>query len=259
MRGVRLTVAYDGKEFCGWQRQPGRRTVQGVLEHALSEWHGTDVEVRGASRTDSGVHAWGQVASFNTPFDYPVDAWVYGLNRRMQRDVSVREASFCDVDYRPRFDARYKHYRYLVYDALMDHPCWINQSWCLGPRMHAGRFSMESAQASLPILIGRKSFHAFCAADDAHVSTVVEVLDLKIRPYGDLPNLWAFDVIGTAFLKNMVRIMVGTIVEVAVGMRDAASVGALFLPEASRIESGVTAPPHGLTLMHIELGRETRA
>jgi tRNA pseudouridine38-40 synthase len=269
-QGIRLTIAYDGTDFSGWARQPGHRTVQGVLEQAASAMAGHAVEVFGASRTDAGVHALGQVAAFDPKREIVPYGWLRGLSDTLPTDVEVLDAGPVPEGYNPRFDAAGKHYRYLVQVGRARNPLMRHRVWHLPPGMsldgavREGRrpdvwawLDVEAMRRAGKALVGIHDFRAFQASNDEREKTVrsMEAVEIETGAGGD-PALLAIDVRGNAFLKNMVRIMVGTLVEVGAGRRDAESVPTLLGPEAARTMAGPTAPPHGLTLLSVTLGRK---
>jgi len=266
--GIRLAVAYDGSDFSGWQAQAGQRCVQSTLASAIERIADHPVAVKGASRTDTGVHAMGQVACFATDRELSTRRWAFAINRYLPPDVAVRAAEQCEVDYEPRFDARNKTYRYMVHLGPLREPLMRNRTWHLGRQIRhdyprwddlsdpVHRLDVSRMREAARALIGTHDFQAFRQAGDTRRDTVRTMLgiDVEERHMGD-PDLLAIDVKGTAFMKNMVRILVGTLVEVGRERMDANDVRALLSPDADRQDGGVTAPPQGLTLLSISLGR----
>ncbi len=268
--GIRLVVAYDGTAFHGWARQPDTRTVQGVLEAAVASMAGHDVICRGAGRTDRGVHALGQVAAFETARAIPPQGWLRGINQALPDDVSVRAAEACAAGYEPRFDAIDKTYRYvLLVDDERD-PLLRHRAWRLPPRLrHPDRASasrpadtldLEAMRETAARLLGTHDFRAFRAADDEREQTTrtLHALDLVTDWAGD-PRQIALSVRGSAFMKNMVRILTGTLLEVGRGRTTPARVASLLGPTGRREEAGPTAPAEGLTLVTVRLGRQSTA
>jgi len=257
MLGVRLTAAYDGAGFAGFAAQPGQRTVQGALSDAASAVSGHAVLVRGCSRTDSGVHAEGQVVAFATARELPPERWVAALNSQLADDVAVRDAVSCAPDYEPRFDAVDKTYRYLLHVAEVRDPLLRGRAFHLGRLLRGGRsLDLDAMRAAAALLEGTHDFRSFRAAADARENTVRTLLSVTLEPghAGD-PALWAIEVCGTAFMLNMVRILAGTLVEVGRGKLSVDDVAALLRGEGSRADAGMTAPAHGLTLLRVTLGR----
>ena len=252
-RGVCLKVAYDGSAFCGFQLQPSERTVQGELERVAETMTGHPVRVRCAGRTDSGVHALGQIASFASARHISARGFRLGLNQRLPDDIRVQEVWEVEPDYDPRFDALGKLYRYVIALGELQNPL-IRKTTCnLGKRSLLDVGAMREAARALE---GTHDYRAFRQADDERVNTVrtlsrVEVLE----HYQNDPTLLAVEVRGNAFMKNMVRIIAGTLVDVGRGQIAASEVPRMLGPEADRRLAGQTAPAHGLTLVEVYLGR----
>lgn len=268
-QGIRLTLAYDGTAFCGWQRQPGQRTVQGELEAALARLDPSQPKTRGASRTDAGVHALGQVVGFDTTRPMPPEAFVHVLNRELDDDMGVKDASVCPVGYDPRYDSLGKLYRYVARIGFTRDPLSRHRAWQLPPTMArrsvpraTRRPSLEdwldltSMQEASAMLLGTHDFSAFRAADDPRENTVRTLTAVRILPsFGGDPAMLAIEVEGNAFLKNMVRVLAGTLIDVGRERFPPDHVRRLLETAADRAEAGLTAPAHGLTLVHVTLGR----
>jgi tRNA pseudouridine38-40 synthase len=263
---LRLTVAYDGTDFAGFQSQPGQRTVAGVLAEAAERVCRHPVVVRGASRTDAGVHAEGQIAAFNCERELPATRWVRALNRYLPPDVSVRAAEACALDYEPRFDAFDKTYRYLFHIGSTRDPQQHRNTWHVGHRIGLRGASpgpgvnvpldLDAMRAACVELEGTHDFRAFRASADKRESTTRTLQRLAlIERYAGHPALLAFEVQGTAFMMNMVRILAGTLVEVGCGRLTPADVAQLLSEHGDRRNAGMTAPAHGLTLVRVTTGR----
>jgi tRNA pseudouridine38-40 synthase len=256
--GVRLVIRYDGTLFAGFQEQPAQRTVQGVLQEAIERIEGHPIKIRGASRTDSGVHAEGQVVAFDTARALEMERWALAINRYLPDDVAVREAVSCAEGYTPRFDSVHKTYRYLLHVGPLRDPLTRTRAWHLGRHVRARRQPLDLAamRDAAQRLLGTHDFQAFRAADDERDKTVrtLHALDV-VDGYRDEAELVALIVNGDAFMKNMVRILTGTLVEVGLGRMTPNAVAALLEPGAQRSAAGPTAPAHGLTLLSMLLGR----
>jgi tRNA pseudouridine38-40 synthase len=263
---VRLTLAYDGTDFAGFQSQPGQRTIAGALAEAAKRVCRHAVAVRGASRTDAGVHAEGQIAAFNYERELPCSRWLLALNRYLPPDVAVRAAEPCAPDYEPRFDASDKTYRYLFHVGSTRDPMLHRFSWHLGRRgglrVRAPGpginvpLDLAAMRATCAQLTGTHDFRAFRAAADKRESTTrtLERLEL-IEHYAANPALLAFEVKGNAFMMNMVRILAGTLIEVGSGRLTPHYVAQLLSERGDRRDAGMTAPAHGLTLVQVTTGR----
>lgn len=244
MRGVLLTVTYDGEHFHGWAAQPGMRTVQGVLLHALTQLDPQVTSLRGTSRTDRGVHARGQKAAFDTTTEIPTRGWVLGVNQHLPDDVAIASASRIAPGYNPRFDAQKKRYEYRILRRTLRDPLRHKHTWRVAEPLALG--TMESEARSL---LGTHDFAAFSAARDARENTVRTLTQIALTPEGDE---LVVRVEGNAFLYNMVRILVGTLVDVGRGKLPQGTFERALLSKDRR-DLGITAPAHGLTLDEITL------
>ncbi len=240
---VKLTLEYDGTRYVGWQVQPNGPSVQAEVERALSELHKAPRRVVAAGRTDAGVHARGQVASFPEERPLPLSAYVKGMNALLPDDVAVRAATIEADGFDARRSARGKRYRYTIERIGTRAPLTRRTAWQLFSPLDA-----EAMRAAATHLVGRHDFAAFQAADCASEHAVREIRRLDLVP-GDAGRL---DVVveATAFVKHMVRNIVGTLVEVGQGKRDPASIPAL-LASRDRTRAGRTAPPQGLCLEEV--------
>lgn len=265
MHGVRLVIAYDGTDFVGWQRQLNGRSVQEVLSHAAAPLAGGPVTMRGASRTDSGVHAHGQVVGFDSPRLIPPHGWVRGLNGGLPQDVAVVSATPCEVGFDPRYRAAGKTYRYLVHLGVERDPLLRHRAWHLGPRRAKPRpggvgplVDLEAMREAACHLIGEHDFRAFRSAGDVRLNTVRELMDVRlIVGFGGHPQLLAVEVHGKAFLQHMVRIIVGTLVDVGRERLRASDIVGLLGEASTRARAGETAPAHGLYLVEVELREDS--
>ncbi|MDD9942086.1 MAG: tRNA pseudouridine(38-40) synthase TruA [Myxococcales bacterium] len=266
--GVRLTVAYDGTAFHGFQEQAGLRCVQSELAKVAGQIAQHPVMVWGASRTDAGVHAEGQVVAFGTNRELSPRRWAQALNRYLPPDLAVRHVSPCPTDYQPRFDATHKLYRYLFHLGTTRDPLLRHRAWHLGkhiPRVYPERDRLDDARHDLDLdamrhtvraFVGTHDFSAFRAASDTRSDTVRTMLRARIvENFMGQEELLAFEVEGTAFMKNMVRIMAGTLIAAGRRRLTQEQVRALLVPGGDRRLAGETAPPHGLTLLRVRLGR----
>lgn len=268
MYGVCLCLGYDGTDFHGWQTQPGLRTVQGMVEEAIDEMGIEHGQVRGCSRTDAGVHALGQLASFAAAIEVPREGWISGLNARLPDDVVIHDARACHRRYNPRFHAAHKRYRYLIRCGPRRDPMIRRQAWQLGPsgmRKDVGRqrgdhveafLDVDAMRAAASCFVGEHDFRAFRQSGDQREIVVREMFEVRIiSEWNRRPDLLAIEVVGNSFMKNMVRIMVGTLVDVGRGRLSPADVPRMLGRGADRSDAGQTAPAHGLTLVEIALAR----
>lgn len=266
--GTLLTVAYDGAAFAGWQRQPGQRTVSDVVAQSVETMVGGPVELRVASRTDAGVHALDQKVAFDAPRPLPPRAWEQGLGKLLPRDVSVRRAERCKEGYNPRFDASSKLYEYLIVLGDTRDPLMHKRAWFIGPGRARPRRSekreanpeawlaVDDMHRAGEVFAGTHDFRAFRSAADPRLNTIRTLMRVTVLPF--VRGRWdliGIEVEGSAFLQHMVRIIVGTLLDVGRGRREAASVRDLLTPNAERPDAGETAPAHGLYLRQVRLGR----
>ena len=248
MRRVRLVLEYDGTDFAGWQRQPGERTVQSVVEDAVGRLLGVDgrVPVTAAGRTDAGVHARGQVALVEAPRPLPLPAWSQGLTGRLPPDVAVVSAEPAAPDFDPRRSATGKRYVYRVWNAPRRSPLRARFSWWVRGPLDVAAMGVAAAH-----LLGEHDFKSFQAAGCA-AKTTVRRLD-RLTLDGVAGGMLTFTVEGTAFLRFMVRNLVGTLVEMGHGRLDPGAVQGI-LAARDRDAAGPTAPPQGLTLDEVYYG-----
>jgi len=241
-RTLRLTIEYDGTHFAGWQRQDKQRTVQECLEQAFLAMTAQTVSVRGAGRTDSGVHALAQVASVDLSSRIPNLGFLRGLNTHLPRDIAVLDVVDMPLGWSARFDARGKIYRYDLWNHPTRSPSQERTTWHVFAPLdvHAMR---EAAQC----FVGEHDFKAFRASDCERKTTRRRLDRFDVYREAGLIRL---EVQGTAFLKNMVRILAGTLVAVGIGKLTRDQVLGL-LANGDRAQAGVTAPPQGLTMVKV--------
>ncbi len=242
MRNLRLVVEYDGTDFAGWQRQVGQRTVQACLEEALATMTGQAVRVRGAGRTDAGVHADGQVAHAEIESNIPVGGFLRGLNANLPPDIAVLHVDDAPPEFDARRAARGKVYRYQIWNHLLRSPRRRRDVWHL-----LAPLDTDAMRAVAAVFVGEHDFRGFRASDCERRSTVRVMRAFDVTRQGALVTC---EVEGTAFLKNMVRIMVGTLVAAGRGKLGPDDVRALLL-SGDRTRAGVTAPACGLTLVRV--------
>jgi tRNA pseudouridine38-40 synthase len=242
--GVLLEVAYDGTAFRGWASQQGQRTVEETLRGAIAAMDPGVTQIRGASRTDAGVHAEGQLVAFDTERDIPAKGWTLGINQHLPDDVAVRAARAVPAAFSPRFEAVGKRYRYRVLVDEVRDPMWRTLAWRI-PELDADAATVEARAA-----VGAHDFAAFRASGDERVDTVRTLSRVAVERESD-PRIVAVVVEGNAFLYNMVRILVGTLVDVGRGRLQPGAVGRA-LAAKDRGLAGTTAPAHGLVLEHVQ-------
>jgi tRNA pseudouridine38-40 synthase len=245
---LKLTIEYDGAGFVGWQVQPNGPSVQEALEAAIARLCAVErasVRVTAAGRTDAGVHARGQVVSLLPPGQgagLPLKAWTAGLNAHLPDTVACLRAEEAPGGFDARRWARGKRYVYTVRNAPVRGPLWRAQAWEVRRPL-----DLEAMRRAAPLLLGRHDFSAFRAADCPATNPVRELRRLELLQDPRDPSVLRIAVEATAFLKHMVRNLVGTLVEVGHGRRTPESMPVL-LAGRDRTKAGLTAPPHGLVL-----------
>lgn len=243
MRNFKLTVAYDGTRFFGWERQPGRDTIQGKLESVLSQLTGGEAEVIGAGRTDAGVHARAMVASVMLDTDLAEEEIRDYCNRYLPDAIAVREVKECSPRFHARYNALGKTYRYTCFDGPVKPVFDRRYVTMLDYRPDIDRMRQAAAY-----LVGEHDFMSFCGNPKMKKSTVRTVDSITIERRRDRV---IFTFHGEGFLQNMVRIMVGTLLEVGRGYWPAEQVKTI-LEGRDRTLAGPTAPPEGLCLMKVD-------
>jgi tRNA pseudouridine38-40 synthase len=255
--GVLLDVAYTGTDFHGWAAQEAMRTVEGELTGAIRTMDPHASLPRGTSRTDAGVHASGQLAAFDASLAIPPRGWVLGLNQHLPNDACVRRARAVPMLFHPRFAARRKRYAYrILLDRVRD-PAWHDRSWRVGWPLDTQLLRQEAAS-----IVGTHDFRGFRNAHDARTDTVRTITRAEVIEGGEAnlsdPRLLVLAFEGNAFLYNMIRILAGTLVDVARGNRPEGTIRRTFA-SGLRCDAGMTAPAAGLTLEHIELALPAEA
>lgn len=248
MKRIKLTVAYDGTAYHGWQLQPGAVTIESELNRALSELLGTQIQVIGASRTDSGVHALCNVAVFDTQARMPAEKFTYALNQRLPEEIRVRHSEEVTLDFHPRHCDSIKTYEYRIFNAEFAQPVKRLYSHFTYVPLDVAR--MERAGHYLE---GTHDFKSFCSVHTQAETTVrtvlsVDVTETRNEGVTGIERDICIRVSGTGFLYNMVRIIAGTLMEVGQGKREPEEIPDI-LEACDRAKAGPTAPANGLTLV----------
>lgn len=240
MRRIKLVVAYDGTDYCGFQVQNNGPTIEGELNRILSELFGEEIRVIGASRTDSGVHAYCNVAVFDTEARMPAEKMIYAINQRLPEDIRVQSSCEVAPDFHPRHTDSRKTYEYRIYNAPVQNP--MKRRYALWNYHNLDVDKMKEAAACL---VGEHDFKSFCSADSQVESTVRTIYDLSVTQNGEDIVI---RVCGNGFLYNMVRIIAGTLLEAGKGKIEPNEMERI-LEAKDRQAAGPTAPAHGLTLV----------
>lgn len=248
MKRVMLIVAYDGTAYCGWQIQPGKKTIEGVLNQCICELTGEEAEVVGASRTDSGVHALCNIAVFDTNSPIPPEKFSYALNQRLPEDIRIREAREVDLAFHPRHCESRKTYEYRIYNGLFPLPTrrlYVHFTYV--------PLDTELMRRGAAFLVGEHDFKSFCSVDTQAKTTVRQVDSVEVweEPVTAGGRELVIRIAGRGFLYNMVRIIAGTLMEVGRGQIPPERVKEI-LEACDRQAAGPTAPACGLTLLGYE-------
>lgn len=242
MRNIRLDICYDGTRYKGWQRLSGvENTIQGKLEQSLSRILGEDIEISGSGRTDAGAHARGQVANFHTQSDMPCADILSALRRYLPEDIGIYSCTEVSNRFHARLNARAKTYTYRIWNS--ETPCVFERRFVY---VFPETLDLEEMRQAAEPFLGQHDFSAFNANKKMKKSTVRRIDSLEIARTGEEIRI---TVTGDGFLYNMVRIIVGTLIEVGLGKRDAGSIPTLF--GGKREEAGYLAPAQGLCLMEV--------
>ena len=243
MRNIKLVLEYDGTNYYGWQTQPNLPTIQGTIEDALEKLTKTPIQLIGAGRTDSGVHAAGQVANFRTPSQIPLIAFQKGLNATLPRDIVVCSATEVSADFHARFSATRRRYRYTILNR--EYPSALSRQtsyFC------SDALNVERINAVSQLLIGKKDFSSFQKTGSDRINPVCEIYEAcwwQKEPY------IYFEIEADSFLRGMVRGIVGTILK-CMKYQDADTQLHRILEAKDRAAAGMSAPAHGLSLVSVK-------
>ena len=243
MRRIKLTIAYDGTNYCGWQVQPNGITIEEVLNKALKKLTSEDILVIGASRTDSGVHAMGNVAVFDTETTIPPEKIAVALNQRLPEDIVIVKSEEVAADFHPRYCDCSKTYEYHILNTRVPVPTKRLTNYFVSYVL-----DIEKMRKAASYLVGQHDFVSFCNVRTDVESTVRTITALDILTNG---NEITIRITGNGFLYNMVRIIVGTLIRVGRGFYEPEKVKEI-LEAKDRKAAGVTAPAHGLMLVEIK-------
>lgn len=255
-RRILLRVAYDGTNYHGWQVQPNAKTIEGELNRILTQLTGEEIQVTGASRTDAGVHALGNVAVFDTLSRIPAEKFSYALNQRLPEDIVIQSSVQVADDFHPRHCDCQKTYEYDILNRTFPLPAYRNTAYFL-----YGDLDLDAMRKACQAFLGEHDFASFCAAGAQVQTTVRTIYSLEVleQPLtgigrGDIPErLLTIRVRGNGFLYNMVRIIAGTLVEVGRGHIRPEEIEGI-IAACDRAKAGPTAPARGLRLVEIAYG-----
>lgn len=247
MPTFKITLGYDGTKYSGWQAQPGRRTVQGAVQDTWQRITGEAVRVTASSRTDAGVHALGQVVGVTSATHLSAEQLQRALNALLPTDVVVKDVEVVPDGFHATYDAFRKRYRYRIHNARC-RPLFARETVWHVPQP----LDVDAMQCVAQVLVGTHDFASFQSAGSERESTVRTISAIEVRRgTGEQESLVEIEVEGNGFLYNMVRIIVGSLVEIGIGRRDEAWLTAA-LSAGNRRCAGKTAPPQGLCLMRVD-------
>lgn len=242
MRRILLVVAYDGTNYCGWQIQPNGITIEEVLNRELSRILREDIKVIGASRTDAGVHALGNVAVFDTEARIPGDKVSFALNQSLPPDIRIQLSKEVVLDFHPRHCETRKSYEYCIYNHRFENPIGRQYAYFVHRPLE-----IASMQKAAKLLVGTHDFKSFCNIHTCVLDTVRTIYACNVQKEGPVITI---HIEGNGFLYNMVRIIAGTLIEVGSGIRQPEEMS-IILESKDREAAGKTAPPQGLKLVRI--------
>ena len=242
MRNIRLLISYDGTRYRGWQRLPGTdNTIQGKLEQVLSRILGERIEISGSGRTDAGAHALAQVANFHCESEMPCHEILSQMRRYLPEDIGIESCEEASERFHARLNCRTKTYRYRIWNS--EKPCVFQRRYVY---VMPDKLDLDAMRRAAQLLLGEHDFSAFCANAKMKKSTRRRLDELKLERIGEELVLTAT---GDGFLYNMVRILMGTLIEVGLHQRQPDSVTQLF--GAKREEAGYLVPAQGLCLVEV--------
>ena len=243
MRNIKLTIEYDGKEFNGWQKQPNKLNIQGNIEQAISQVTGEIAELNASGRTDAGVHALGQVANFKTNSTIPIDKFAIAINTNLKKSIRIIKAEEVDERFHSRLSCKRKTYRYIINNSNQGTAIYRN----LETNITIPLDEKKMCEA-VRYFIGEHDFKAFKASGTSSKSSVRTIYDANVYRKGDRIFI---ELTGNGFLYNMVRIIVGTLVDVGLGKIEPNKILEI-INSGKREKAGKTLPPQGLYLVKVE-------
>ena len=242
MRNLMIKIQYNGANYCGWQKQPDSLGIQGTIERAIYEITKEEVKITGSGRTDAGVHALGQVANFKLNSEIPADRIPNALNAKLPKDIAIISCEEVNEEFHSRYSAKGKRYRYLIYNSPYRSPIYKDTSYHVKYELDFDKMCEEAK-----CLVGTHDFKGFMSSGSSVVDTVRTIYDIEITKEEDLITL---EVEGNGFLYNMVRIIVGTLVDIGRGrIKENLSE---IINSKSRSKTGHPAPAHGLFLKKVD-------
>ena len=243
MRNIKLTIEYDGKDFNGWQKQPNKLNIQGEIERVIENITGEKIDLIASGRTDAGVHAIGQVANFKTNSNIAIEKIPIAINSQVKNSIRIQNAEEVDENFHSRYNCKKKTYRYVIDNSKYGSAIYRNISYHMPIKLN-----VEAMKKAIKYFEGEHDFKAFKSSGTSSKSSVRIIYRAEIITEG---NSIAIDLTGNGFLYNMVRIIVGTLVEVGLGKIKAEDIPGI-IESKDRARAGKTLPPHGLMLLKVD-------
>ena len=243
MRNIKLTIEYDGKEYHGWQKQPNRLNIQGEIENAIKQVTGEEVDLIGSGRTDSGVHAFGQVANFKMNSEFPLKKIASALNSQLKQSIRIQKAEEVSIQFHSRYHCHEKTYAYVIDNSEQGSAIYRNLSYHITKPLN-----IEAMKKATNYLVGEHDFSSFKSSGTSSKTSVRTIYKAKIIEDGKRISI---ELTGNGFLYNMVRIIAGTLVEIGLGDMSPEEMKAI-IEAKDRKRAGKTLPAHGLLLMEVK-------
>lgn len=241
MRNIKITIQYNGSNYCGWQKQPDSLGIQGTIEKAIYDITREEVKLVGSGRTDSGVHAIGQIANFKINSDINVESIPMALNAKLPKDISIIKACEVNEDFHSRYSAKGKTYKYLIYNSKFRNPILSDISYQVKYELDFDKMCLESKS-----ILGTHDFKGFMSSGSSVKDTIRTIYDIDINKKDDLIVV---EISGNGFLYNMVRIIVGTLIDIGRGRINESFLE--IIESKTRSKCGHTAPAQGLFLKKV--------
>lgn len=244
MRNIKLIIEYDGKEFNGWQKQPNKLNIQGTIEKAIEQITKEEVELMASGRTDSGVHALGQVANFKTNSNIPIEKFAIAINSNLKKSILIKSAEEVDERFHSRLSCKKKTYRYIINNSKIGTAIYRNLETHIPTKLN-----IDKMKKAIQYFEGEHDFKAFKASGTSSKSSIRTIYKAQIIEKEN-DRIW-IELTGNGFLYNMVRIISGTLVEVGLGNMEPEEIP-YILKQQDRGKAGKTLPPQGLYLVTVE-------
>ena len=246
MRNIKLVIEYDGKEFNGWQKQPNKLNIQGTIEKAIETITKEKVDLIASGRTDAGVHALGQVANFKTNSNIPIDKFAIAINSNLKKSIIIKSAEEVDERFHSRLSCKKKTYRYIINNSKYGTAIYRNLETCIKEKL-----DIEKMKEAIKYFEGEHDFKAFKASGTSSKSSVRTIYKAEVIEKEN--DRIYIELTGNGFLYNMVRIIVGTLVEVGIGKIKPEDIKKI-IESKDRKNAGKTLPPQGLYLLKVDYG-----